>query len=146
MATALESFKLRLEDAGFTLDVEVPEGLPLMRADGIALQHCLLNLLDNAVKYSRDRKEIRVFARARDGFVGLSVADRGIGIEPEHQGGSSTSSCGRDRARAHGEGRRAGPFAWWIRSFVPIMGAWKWPARPGGQHLHAARARLGGCQ
>lgn len=85
VASTLESFRLRLEDAGFQLDVDVPEDLPLVRADGIALQHCLLNLLDNAVKYSRDRKEIRVFARARDGFVGISVADRGIGIEAEHQ-------------------------------------------------------------
>jgi len=51
----------------------------------IALQHCLLNLLDNAVKYSRERREIRLFARAQEGFVSISVADRGIGIDPEHQ-------------------------------------------------------------
>ena len=83
--TALESFRLRLEDAGFKLDVQVAAPLPRVRGDARALQHCLLNLLDNAVKYSRERKEIRVSAVAKDGMVGVSVSDRGIGIEAEHR-------------------------------------------------------------
>jgi signal transduction histidine kinase len=85
-ANTLESFRLRLEDAGFQFEVDVPATLPRVRGDAIALQHCLLNLLDNAVKYSRERKEIRLFAQERDGFVSFSVSDRGIGIDPEHQG------------------------------------------------------------
>lgn len=85
VANTLESFRLRLEDQGFALDVDIPSDLPRIRADVIALQHCLLNLLDNAVKYSRERREIRLFARAQEGFVSISVADRGIGIDPEHQ-------------------------------------------------------------
>ncbi len=83
VSTALESFRLRLEDEGFHWDVDIPAGLPSVRADVIALQHCLLNLLDNAVKYSRDRKEIRITARARDGMVSVAVSDRGIGIAAE---------------------------------------------------------------
>jgi signal transduction histidine kinase len=49
------------------------------------LQHCLLNLLDNALKYSRERREVRVAAAARDGAVTLAVTDRGIGIAPADQ-------------------------------------------------------------
>jgi len=82
---AMESFRLRLEDAGFKTDVWLPDTLPLVRGDSRALQHCLLNLLDNAVKYSRDRREVRVSVGARDGMVTLSVADRGIGIPVEDQ-------------------------------------------------------------
>ena len=82
----MDSFRLRLEDAGFQFAVELPEGLPAVKADAVALQHCVLNLLDNAVKYSRERKDVRVTATAREGFVSISVADRGIGIDPEHQG------------------------------------------------------------
>lgn len=82
---AMDSFRLRLEDGGFKTDVWLPETLPLVRGDSRALQHCLLNLLDNAVKYSRDRKEVRVSVGARDGMVTLSVADRGIGIPLEDQ-------------------------------------------------------------
>ncbi len=80
----MDSFHLRLEDQGFKFSVEIPPALPKVRGDGMALQHCLLNLLDNAVKYSRERKEVQVQAGVRDGFVSISVRDRGIGIEPEH--------------------------------------------------------------
>jgi signal transduction histidine kinase len=83
VANAIESFRLRLEDEGFRWEIDLAPGLPRIAGDAIALQHCLLNLLDNAVKYSRDRKEIRVVARERDGMVSLAVSDRGIGIAAE---------------------------------------------------------------
>jgi signal transduction histidine kinase len=76
----MDSYRIRLEDQGFALRVELPDHLPPVRGDGPALAQCLLNLLDNAVKYSRQRKEIRVAAAERDGGVGISVQDRGIGI------------------------------------------------------------------
>ena len=85
ISAALESFRLRLEDEGFAWKVDCPERVPLLRADLLALQHCVLNLLDNAVKYSRDRKEVRIIVRPRDGFVSIAVSDRGIGIAPEDQ-------------------------------------------------------------
>ena len=82
---AMDGFRLRLEDAGFKYEVDLPEQVPQVLGDGRALQHCLLNLLDNAVKYSRDRKEVRVSVDSYDGQVALSVADRGIGIPPEER-------------------------------------------------------------
>ena len=83
VTNVMESFRLRLEDEKFEWQVDVPDSLPRIKADPIALQHCLLNLLDNAVKYSRDRKEIRVVARERDDMVSIAVGDRGIGIAAE---------------------------------------------------------------
>src|SRR5258705_3559559 len=81
----MDSFRIRLEDQGFALRVELPEHLPPVRGDGQALAQCLLNLLDNAVKYSRQRKEIRVAAFEHDGGVAISVQDRGIGIAARDQ-------------------------------------------------------------
>jgi signal transduction histidine kinase len=81
----LESFRLRLEDQGFAVTVDLPESLPRVRADAQALTHCLLNLLDNAIKYSRQRREVRVSAEARGPFVAVSVKDQGIGIAPADQ-------------------------------------------------------------
>lgn len=78
----LETMRPRLEHLEFKVETDVPENLPPARGDAMALTHCLLNLLDNAIKYSRTRKEIRVSAAARDGTVALSVTDRGIGISP----------------------------------------------------------------
>jgi signal transduction histidine kinase len=79
----LDSYRLRLEDQGFHLTLEVPEDLPLIRGEPAAIAQCLLNLLDNAIKYSRQKKEIHVSVAARNSEVAVSVRDRGLGI-PEH--------------------------------------------------------------
>jgi two-component system, OmpR family, phosphate regulon sensor histidine kinase PhoR len=60
--------------------VDLPRDLPLMRADEARLRAVLDNLLDNAVKYSREHGEIRLQAGRRDDQMGLSVSDNGIGI------------------------------------------------------------------
>ena len=78
----LDSYRLRLEDQGFSLAVDLPDHLPAVRGEANAIAQCLLNLLDNAMKYSRTRKEIRVAAAARNDEVTISVSDRGIGISP----------------------------------------------------------------
>jgi two-component system phosphate regulon sensor histidine kinase PhoR len=82
---ALETFRPRLEDQGFKVEVEIPPQLPPVMGDARALTQCLLNLLDNAVKYSRERRELRISAGTREGRVTVSVADRGIGIAPGDQ-------------------------------------------------------------
>jgi signal transduction histidine kinase len=82
---AMDSFRLRLEDAGFQYEVSLPDRLPKVLGDSRALQHCLLNLLDNAVKYSRDHKDIRVTLGAADGAVRMAVSDRGIGIPSDQR-------------------------------------------------------------
>jgi two-component system phosphate regulon sensor histidine kinase PhoR len=63
--------------------VDLPPGLPTLRADRARLQEALYNLLDNAVKYSREHGEIRLMTRQRDNEIVLSVSDNGIGISKE---------------------------------------------------------------
>jgi two-component system, OmpR family, phosphate regulon sensor histidine kinase PhoR len=62
------------------LIVDLPPDLPAIHADRARLQEALYNLLDNAVKYSREHGQIRLNARRRDGQIELSVSDNGIGI------------------------------------------------------------------
>ena len=81
----LDSYRLRLEDQGFSLTMDVPEDLPLVRGEPAAIAQCLLNLLDNAIKYSRQRKEIHVAVTPRPGEVAISVRDRGLGIPERDQ-------------------------------------------------------------
>jgi two-component system phosphate regulon sensor histidine kinase PhoR len=57
--------------------------LHAIRADRTRLQEALYNLLDNAVKYSREHGEIRLMARQRGEEIVLSVSDSGIGIGKE---------------------------------------------------------------
>jgi two-component system phosphate regulon sensor histidine kinase PhoR len=73
--------KLTSKHLNIMLDVP-PEFLPI-RVDRTRLQEALYNLLDNAVKYSREGGEIRLSARQRDGEIELTVSDDGIGIARE---------------------------------------------------------------
>ena len=86
---AADSFRPRLEDQGFRFEVTLPADLPPVRGDAAALTQCVLNLLDNAMKYSKARREVKVLATVReDGgapSVAVSVSDRGIGISPRDQ-------------------------------------------------------------
>jgi signal transduction histidine kinase len=53
--------------------------------DADAVGQALGNLVDNAMKYSGERKVVRLDARLADGHLALSVADEGIGIPREEQ-------------------------------------------------------------
>jgi two-component system sensor histidine kinase EvgS len=58
----------------------------IVNADRVRLQRILHNLLDNAVKYSEPKTNIKIFVRRNNGEVLVSVKDEGIGIPPEKQG------------------------------------------------------------
>ncbi len=85
----VESYRLQLDHHGFTCEVDIRPGLPSTRADANAISQAVLNLLNNAVKYSQENKYVgvRVERHRRSGQEGvlITVADRGIGIPPEEQ-------------------------------------------------------------
>ncbi|HEY7061084.1 MAG TPA: ATP-binding protein [Chloroflexota bacterium] len=62
------------------LELEIPPTLPDVRADPIYVQRVLLNLLDNAAKYSPPGRPIRIRASVERGSVVLRVADEGPGV------------------------------------------------------------------
>lgn len=80
---AFESQTL-LDDSETTIDVDVPADLPAVRADRDAIIEALLNLIQNAFKYTPAPRKVRIIARRDGGRVGLSVQDNGPGI-PRHE-------------------------------------------------------------
>lgn len=76
----VEAYRFQIEQQGFELEVEVSDDLPAVDADQEALSQALINLVNNAIKYSRDRKWLRIGARRDGDRVLLSVSDHGIGI------------------------------------------------------------------
>ncbi len=67
------------------VEAVVREPLPVVRGDRDRLRQVLVNLIDNAVKYSPPGDTVRVEAENTDGRVVIEVRDRGPGISPEHQ-------------------------------------------------------------
>jgi PAS domain S-box-containing protein len=65
--------------------IDIPKGLPSVHADQLRLERILYNLLENAVKYSPEGGEIRVFAKLETDCLVISVADEGVGISLENQ-------------------------------------------------------------
>jgi signal transduction histidine kinase len=64
----------------------VADELPEVSADKEALGQALLNLVNNAIKYSRDGKYLRLEVSRRGDEVRVAVTDRGIGIaKAEHK-------------------------------------------------------------
>src|SRR5437899_8747947 len=79
----IRDWEKKLATKQLSVIVDVPLDMPTVRADRVRLEEALYNLLDNAVKYSREHGEIRLMARQRDEQIVLSVSDNGIGISKE---------------------------------------------------------------
>lgn len=82
----VELFDLRLRDSGFRLHLDLPSPAPpVLTIDREAIGQALQNLLENAVKYSGDSREIGVHLRTSADEVTVAVSDRGIGIPGREQ-------------------------------------------------------------
>jgi two-component system phosphate regulon sensor histidine kinase PhoR len=79
----VRDWEKKLKSKQLNIVVDVPPELLPIHVDHTRLQEALYNLLDNAVKYSRERGEIRLCARQHDGEIELIVSDQGIGIAKE---------------------------------------------------------------
>jgi len=72
----------RFQGPGCRFEVAPAPELPPVLADADALVTALVNLLDNAFKYSGDDKRITLAADAGNGSVRFAVTDNGIGLAP----------------------------------------------------------------
>jgi signal transduction histidine kinase len=79
-AAAAEAVQAKFQDKKCRFSVTVEAGRASIRADKDAMVTVLVNLLDNACKYSGDNKEISLRVFRQDPCVCFSVADNGIGM------------------------------------------------------------------
>jgi two-component system sensor histidine kinase KdpD len=78
VGAALGAMETRL--SGRPVHVEIPSTIAFISADEILIQHVLINLLENAIKYSPEASPIQVMAREEEDSVILEVTDRGSGL------------------------------------------------------------------
>ena len=74
-----ESFTLQVERRGGTIACD-GTGPAVVAGDRVHLESIFTNLVDNAVKYSREEPRVRIAGAVRDGWLEAKVSDRGPGI------------------------------------------------------------------
>ncbi len=75
-----------LKQQGFALDIECEEGIPEVVVDRDGLEQALMNLLNNAMKYSVNAREISLKLQKQGNWAVIRVKDQGIGIDQaEHK-------------------------------------------------------------
>lgn len=86
------------------LRVEALHDVPDVRADRSQLRQVLVNLLDNAIKYTGEKGTVRVSAAPADSLVSIAIEDNGPGIPPEDQGRIFERFYRVDKARSREQG------------------------------------------
>jgi two-component system, OmpR family, phosphate regulon sensor histidine kinase PhoR len=82
--SVVSTYMPHLEHAGFAPLVEIPDDECPVTADKEALAEAIINLLDNAVKYSGDQKFLRVRVARSAADARVEVEDHGIGIPQQY--------------------------------------------------------------
>ena len=80
LTSAAERMRLQAERAGLSLRVDCPDDLPRVNADEPRIEQVLVNLIHNAVKFTRPGGEVALLAEAGEGVVRFAVKDTGVGI------------------------------------------------------------------
>ncbi len=79
---SLAEFKAQAKE--LTIEVDIAPHLPIIPLDVKQLDEALTHLLDNAIKFNHPGGKIEVKAWSNEAWVIITVADNGIGIDPEH--------------------------------------------------------------
>ena len=83
----LDSYRYQIEQQGFALEESIDSNLPAVRVDREAIARALVNLVNNALKYSNEQKflGVKLYRDNDNGVVKLEVVDHGIGIARRDQ-------------------------------------------------------------
>ncbi len=76
----LTTYESWIRSKGFTWSVDIDESIGEQMWDRDSVSRALLNLIDNAIKYSGEEKSLKVVLRRTAEYIVLEVQDRGIGI------------------------------------------------------------------
>ena len=81
----LSSYRYQIINSGFDVQTNIQPDLPPVSIDRDAMEQAISNLLDNAIKYSRDVKQLSITLERRGSDLSIEIADEGIGIPRAEQ-------------------------------------------------------------
>ena len=77
-----EAYQVKAKQGGIHLEFQIDEALPLIEADARRLRRVFTNLLDNALKFSKEKEKIVLSAKETEKDVIVRIEDQGSGIDP----------------------------------------------------------------
>ena len=80
LKTLVPDLALRARTQRRSLKFDIPQDLPTVAGDRTSLSEVVVNLVDNAIKYSHENGEVLVAAAVKENFVEITVTDHGIGM------------------------------------------------------------------
>jgi signal transduction histidine kinase len=101
---ALQAARRSVTDDGCEFVMNIPAGLPLVRADRTSMIMALDNLIDNAVRYSGPSPEVTLTLSCSEHHVAFTVSDRGPGIPADEIARVQQRFVRGRSARGHGSG------------------------------------------
>jgi signal transduction histidine kinase len=81
----INNYKKESIESGINISTDIEDDLPALSIDKDAMSQAIFNLLDNAVKFSRDVKEVEVTAEKKERLLIIKIKDKGIGIKNEEK-------------------------------------------------------------
>jgi two-component system phosphate regulon sensor histidine kinase PhoR len=83
--TVVQNFEIRVESVNGNINLIEQSTQNNIYGDQVHITNVLFNLLDNAVKYSKENPEIEIVTQNKNDQLIVSIKDNGIGIAKEHQ-------------------------------------------------------------
>ena len=81
----VNNYKKESIESDIAIHVQPENDMPLLSIDKDAMAQALFNLLDNAAKFSREKKEAEVTAERNNNSIIIKIKDKGIGIEKDEK-------------------------------------------------------------
>lgn len=82
---AIQNVSLQVEKKKGRISASLQATRHVVQADALHFSNIIHNLLDNAIKYTRDRPDIKVATENINGSLRISIEDNGIGLGPQEQ-------------------------------------------------------------
>jgi len=73
------------EASNISLSLEIDKNIPLISIDSQGIKVVLQNLIDNAIRYIKNKGQVKISLKRKKGLIKCQVQDNGVGIPPEDQ-------------------------------------------------------------